>query len=351
MTLVNQATSAQNDGTIDWGAYVPTDETQAIADAARDHFTSLFTSDDLRRVYDGQERSPLWAQLADHGYTLIGIPDELDGLGGFVDLVALLEEAGRALLPSPLLSHAAAAQTLRRVELLDRDLAASSLALARTRGRELLIFDGSDADVAVSVEETSSGTCVVHMHALGDAPRAVLAGVDPSRPWVAASLNAIESTTHEFDAAADDVLAAARTCVAADLVGIAARALDGSIAHTRGREQFGRPIASFQAVKHQLADAYVLVERARSLVLGSAVAVAVGSDTDEVSRLSRLAKAAAGDAAARCTALQTQLLGAMGLTFESDSPFAVRRAQHTIPLLGSPAELYATVAGESLGGR
>lgn len=350
VTLVNHATSTATGGIIDWDAYVPSDETAAIVEAARGHFASLFTTDDLRRVQDGEDRPQVWEQLTDHGYTLIGIPDDLDGLGGVVELVALLEEAGRALLPAPLLSHAAAAQTLHRAQLLDVGLAAAPLALARSRERDLAIFDGSDAEVAVSVE-SSGDACIVYVHKLGHAPRDIIPGIDRSRPWVAVPLATIESTAHEVDATADDVLAAARTCVAADLVGVATRALDGGVSHALGREQFGRPIASFQAIKHQLADAYVEVERARSLVLGSAVALGADTRSGEASRLSRLAKAAAGDAAARCTALQTQLLGAIGLTFESDGPLAVRRARHTIPLLGHPAELYAAVAAEATGGR
>ena len=347
---MNHATSTPTEGLIDWDAYVPRDETQAIVEAARDHFASLFTTDGLRRVQDGEDRPRLWEELAEHGYPLVGIPEDLDGLGGLVDLVALLEEAGRALVPAPLVSHAAAAQTLHRAQLLDIRLAAERLALARSRERDLLIFDGADAGVAVSTEARGDG-CIVSIHALGDAPREVVPGVDRSRPWVTVPTAAIESTRHEIDLPQDDVLAAARTCVAADLVGVASRALDGGIAHALGREQFGRPIGSFQAVKHQLADAYVLLERARSLVLGSAVALGAHTRTGEASRLSRLAKAAAGDAAARCTALHTQLLGAMGLTFESDGPLAVRRARHTIPFLGNPAELYAAVAAEATGGR
>ena len=346
---MNEATSTVTDHAIDWDAYVPREETQAIVEAARDHFAALFSADDIRLTYDGDPRPDLWGPLVEHGYTLIGIPEELDGLGTLVDLTALLEEAGRALLPAPLLSHAMAAQVLLTAGVLDETTASSRLAFARIRGGALHVFDGADADIAVAVQ-SAGGTSVVHVFNLAGVDRDILPAVDPSRPFARLALDDIPSREHACAEHRDVVLAAPRTCVAAELIGVAARALDGAITHALGREQFGRPIASFQAVKHQVADTYVLVERARSLALGSAVALGASRVSPEGSRLSRLAKAAAGDAAAQSVALQTQLLGAMGLTFESDSPLAVRRARHTIPLLGNPGELYAAVAAEALGG-
>jgi alkylation response protein AidB-like acyl-CoA dehydrogenase len=346
---VNEATSTVTDRVIDWDAYVPREETQAIVEAARDHFAALFSADDIRRTYDGDPRPDLWGPLVEHGYTLIGLPEELDGLGTLVDLTALLEEAGRALLPAPLLTHAMAAQALLTAGALDEAAASSRLAFARVRGGALHVFDGADADIAVAVQ-SGDGTTVVRVFTLTGADRDILPAVDPSRPFTRLALDDIPSREHPGTGDLDVVLAAPRTCLAADLIGVAARALDGAITHALGREQFGRPIASFQAVKHQLADAYVLLERARSLALGSAVTLGASRDSPEASRLTRLAKAAAGDAAAQSVALQTQLLGAMGLTFESDSPLAVRRARHTIPLLGNPGELYAAVAAEAPGG-
>ncbi|GAA5201946.1 hypothetical protein GCM10025773_23660 [Microbacterium jejuense] len=336
------------DATIDWDAYVPREETQAIVEAAREHFASLFSPDDLRRILDGGGRPDLWGPLVDHGYTLIGLPEELDGLGTILDLTALLEEAGRALLPAPLLTHAMAAQILLTAGLLEDTTSSSRLAFARIHGEVLQVFDGEDAEIGVAVDAAGAAS-TIHVFALTASDRDIVPAVDPSRPFARLALDTVSSQESTGAPALDVVLAAPRTCAAADLVGVAARALDGAITHALGREQFGRPIASFQAVKHQLADAYVLLERARSLTLGSAVALGVSRDSDEASRLSRLAKAAAADAAARSVALQTQLLGAMGLTFESDGPLAVRRARHTIPLLGDAGQLYAAVAAEALG--
>jgi len=344
-------TSSPISGLVDWDAYVPREETQAIATAAREHFSSLFSLDDLRGMLDGRPKPDLWDRLVEHGYTAVGIPESLEGLGTLVDLTALLQEAGRALLPAPLLTHAMAAQTLEAAGMLDESTVASSLAFAFRRGDALLVFDGAAADFAVTVESRDDG-CAMTLFPLGDAPREAVAGPDPSRAFVRIALADLGAETQgrTLGAPADALLAGARTCVAADLTGVAARALDAGIAHSLTREQFGRPIGSFQAVKHQLADAYVEVELTRSLVLGAAVALTGEPHSDEGLRLSLMAKASAGEAAARCTALLTQLLGAIGLTYESDSPLGVRRARQTIPLLGHPGELYARVALLSTGG-
>jgi alkylation response protein AidB-like acyl-CoA dehydrogenase len=342
-------TSSTTDGLIDWDAYVPREETQALADAARDHFATLFTTDDIRRVLEGDPRPDVWSTLVEHGYVLVGVPEELDGLGTLVDLVALLEEAGRALLPAPLLTHAMAAQTLLAIGALDGASANSSLAFGIAQEGGWHVFDGTQADAVISVNRSGDGA-MVRVASLTGAPREVLAGVDPSRPFV--RLTAGDVIVEHVSARHPDILlAGARTCVAADLVGVAARALDAGVGHALEREQFGRAIGSFQSVKHQLADAYVLLERARSLVLGSAVALSADRTGTDGARLSMLAKAAAGEAAARTTALLTQLLGAMGLTFESDGPLAVRRAQHTIPLLGTSGELFAQVGADTAKGR
>lgn len=330
---------------IDWDAYVPTDETGQFAAAARDHFAALSRTDDLRRVLDGGPPAELWGELADHGYPAIGLPEELDGLGGQLDLCAVLEEAGRALLPAPLLTTAAAAQTLLSAGILDAVPDEPwTLALPAGNG-QLRAFDARTARIAVAVMTSSAGSCTVRMLRIDPTAMRPEHAVDPSRTsflLTEDSLAQTSETTVGVDA--DSVLAAARVCVAADLVGTAAAALDASIAHARSREQFGRPIGSFQAVKHLLVNAYVEIERARSLLLGAAVEIDRERSADTARRLSLLAKAAATDAALRATALRTQMLGAMGLTFESDSTLAVRRVRHTAPFLGSASHLYARAA-------
>lgn len=338
------------DAEIDWDAYVVSAETRELVRTVREHFASLVDTDDIRRVIDGASPRDLWPDLRDHGYPLIGMPEECDGVGSVLDLVVVLEAAGRALLPAPLLATSAALQTMRAAGLLASVSAGSPVTVATSNGAGYLFaFDAAMCEALVVVDAHGDGGSVVrHLRTAPDAARR-LPGVDPSRANLCipeAGTTVIASA--ELAADHNAVLAAARTCVAADLVGIAAGALDASIGHVLTREQFGRTLATFQAVKHMLADTYVAVERGWSLTLGAAVEAGRDPLGPEARRLAMLAKAAASEAAQRSTAVQTQLLGAMGLSFESDSPLAVRRVHHTAPFLGTPSELYARVAADSL---
>lgn len=345
----------------DWTAFTPTDETRELASTAREHFAALAPESLLHAVAAGEGGEGPWPALVESGYTLVGVPEEHDGIGTIVDLVALLEEAGRALLPVPLTTTAAALQTLLVAGLPPQGVAEQPAAVAqsvRARGggrgdrdgdadtpeEGLFAFDGAQARTLVAVDAVDGGSVRVRRltaDAAGLVPES--SPIDASRrgAWIRGAQMADERV---LPRSPDHVLSAARTCVGADLVGTAARALDASIAHASGREQFGRAIGSFQAVKHRLADLHVAIERARSLVVGAAVEVDADALSDAARELSMLAKAAATEAAERAASVHTQLLGAMGLTFEGDSQLEVRRARHTSRHLGGSGELYAAVA-------
>lgn len=332
---------------IDWARYLPSEETNQFASTARKHFTSLVQPAAIRGVLDGSGGPDLWPALAEHGYTAIGIPEELDGAGSFIDLCAVLEQAGRSLLPAPLLTTAAAAQTLRSVGALEGPPELPWALALPTRSGQFLAFDAQSAHLIVTVVPSDGGTIVTVSAADPNGTDALDASADPSRRNIRLTSFGDERRAARVPVEPDTVLAAARTCFAADLLGIAAVAFEASLKHVMTRHQFGRPIGSFQAVKHLLVDAYVSLERARSLVLGAAVEVEQDPLGGGARRLAMLAKAAAGDAATGTTALRTQLLGAMGLTFESDSHLGVRRAQHTVPFLGTSASLYARAADDA----
>jgi len=338
------------DAEIDWSAFVPAETTREFAETARAHFASLDAPALVRRLIDSGEPAGLWPRIAEHGYPAIGVPEALDGVGTLTDLCAVLEEAGRVLLPAPLLATAAAQQTLLAAGALEGDELGMPMALAEpTRDDRMIAFDAQEAERIVAVATHGEGA-VVRILPVTDAGTAAddaeAHAVDPSRAQRRIDPSTASHDT-TVDASVDTVLSGARICVAADLLGTAAGALDASLDHVRQRQQFGRPIGSFQAVKHALADAYVQIERARSLTLGAAVEADRERLSGRTRRLSMLAKAAASDAALRVTALQVQLLGAMGLTWESDAGLAVRRARHTVPFLGTASDLYARVAREA----
>jgi len=345
MAIASPTTSSD----IDWDLYVPKEETAEIEAAAREHFSALFSPGDVRAAVAGETLDHLWPAIVEQGYTAIGLPGDADGLGSLVDLAAVLEQAGRSLLPVPLLATAAAVQTLLAVGVPVHEPPSQPATLAR-RGRSggWLCFDGRSAATAVAVVAKSGGGCRIRVLSLESTDRVPLDAVDAARTDVVVDDSVTLLAEHETDADVDAVLASARVCAAADLVGIAAGALEGGIRHALTREQFGRTIGSFQAVKHLLADAYVLVERARSLTVGASVEASREPLGSTAGHLAMLAKAAATDAATKCAELQVQLLGAMGLTWESDAPLFVRRARHTGPFLGTADELYERVAAEAL---
>jgi alkylation response protein AidB-like acyl-CoA dehydrogenase len=126
-------------------------------------------------------------------------------------------------------------------------------------------------------------------------------------------------------AAAAGVLDRAATALAAEMLGASARALDMSVAYARERQQFGRPIGSFQAVKHRLADALVDVEGMRSNAYYAAWCIAAGEATGSLA--ASAAKAWCSDASARVMASALQVHGGIGFTWEHDLHLFVKRAQ------------------------
>jgi alkylation response protein AidB-like acyl-CoA dehydrogenase len=131
-------------------------------------------------------------------------------------------------------------------------------------------------------------------------------------------------------------------------VGACQRALDLVVEYVSGREQFGVPIGSFQAVKHKAVDMYVAIERARALAYFAALAIA--EDDERRSLAASMAKAAAGDAQHIVFQHSIQLFGGIGFTWENDVHLYLRRAKAGELLLGGTAEHREKIARRLLGG-
>ncbi|MEV0625279.1 acyl-CoA dehydrogenase [Nonomuraea wenchangensis] len=336
----------------DWQLLAPDEDSLALADTARAQFRSLRGPAVMRAALDGGVPGG-WEAVAEGGYADIGIPEELGGIGRVIDLVVMLEEAGRALLTAPLLASALAfrTQVAAGVHREEFRRAPAGFGIAegvvdeggRCRVERVHVLGGHGAAAFTLVVQGPKRVWVIVVDPEGEGVEAVEQEtlVDPSRPLPAFRLG------HKTGVAAAEwrelafgdlerVLAGARVCVAADLVGTAAGALDGAVEHVLQRRQFGRAIGAFQGVKHQLADAYTAVERARSLVYGAALSLNP--------RDCLLANAVAAETAVRVTSLFTQLMGAMGVTFEADCHLFLRRAHQTACLLGEPDALYLAAA-------
>lgn len=333
-----------------------------LRDAVREVLAAECPPAVLREAVEDPERwRPLWKTATDLGWTQLAL---LEGDAGVVELVALLEECGYAALPAPLLSTAGlAAGVLRaagaadhQAELADGAVGALALTGPGARGLEpaLTLTDGRLAGVAGSVADAERADVLVAVardgHGLVAAVVRPGLGValsphevmEPARPLADVAFDVIPEAVL---AVPPDVLALPLTAAAAELVGVTGRLLDLSVVFTRTREQFGTPIGAFQGVKHRLADCYVALERARSLLYAATMLV---DDPDagprERLRAALLAKAAAGEAAAFAARSAVQVHGAVAMTWEYDVHLYLRRAWQSAALLGDSRTLYAAAA-------
>lgn len=345
MALPHRPRAAEIDPT----RLVPSVEARDLARSVRSHLASLDLRADIRSALRGEGVADRWSTWMASGYLDVGLPEERDGVGDLTDLVVLLEEGGRAFASDGLLASHAAFQAQ-----LAAGLDPSSLRLGRRTwahgvgrvGDGRLTLTGLDALEAELAEEVTilldeGDRCmVVAVPTQGDGVRLARhrRDHDPGRPLVTVSLDraAVVAATAVSRSRFEAARSAVRSCVAADLVGLADEALRRSIEHALQRRQFGRSLAEMQAVKHQLADVYVLVEKARSLTAGTAAALSSEPAGRRTAQLSLMAGAAAVRAAKESAARYVQLLGAMGVTFEADAHLFFRRAHQTALCLETP---------------
>ncbi|MER7399980.1 acyl-CoA dehydrogenase family protein, partial [Streptomyces sp. NPDC000151] len=336
-------------------------EQRELAAAVRGWATRAVPSEDRRKLLDAAPgpagRAAWWAELAAQGLLGPQLPEECGGGGGeLLDLAVVLEETGRAGLPGPYLPSALAAELLHRGGRPDlvravatgERIAAVALeagAMTAVEGAEGYVLDGTappvlgggDADLLLLAAETATGTVwlAADTGTTGLTVR-VPPGADPTRP-------AAEVTASGAPVSADRLVAVdaalvrdlAGTLFAAEACGTAAWALRTAAEYAAVREQFGRPIGQFQAVKHLCAEMLVRLEQARALVWDAARAV---DEAPEVRGLvSALATATALEAAFTCTKDCIQILGGIGFTWEHDAHLYLRRATVARQLLGGPS--------------
>jgi alkylation response protein AidB-like acyl-CoA dehydrogenase len=342
----------------DWYLLAPGEDARTLAHTARAQFRSLHGSATMRAAIDGIAVAPDgWETLSTGGYLDIGVPEVFGGIGRMIDLVVMLEEAGRSLLAVPLLAAVLAFQTQIAAGVHREDFRQSPAGFGTAEGiidngrcfiERAYVLGGLDAGTFTLIVKgpERAWIAVVDPDAEGLELLEHTTVIDPSRPLPAFRFrgsSSIESREFPLDDL-ERVMSSARACIAADMVGTAAGALDAAIEHVLHRNQFGQPIGAFQAIKHQLADAYVSVEKARSLTLGAALNLVPGMLDDVPTRDCLLANATAADAAVQVASRFTQLMGAMGVTFEADCHLFLRRAHQTSCLLGAPDDLYMAAA-------
>jgi alkylation response protein AidB-like acyl-CoA dehydrogenase len=265
----------------------------------------------------------LWKLLSEQvGAAALVVPEELGGAGGdLADAAVVIEELGKALVPTPLLGT-----TLAELALLAADQADAEAIERLAEGTSIgtVVFDpgyvvnGDVADVVVAADGTRLTrwtTFTAHRVDTMDLTRR-LARVE---------------VKDSADIGADPGLAGrAAILLAAEQIGAATKCLDLTVDYTKDRVQFGRPIGSFQALKHRMADLYVAVQSARAVVND---AIAEPSQTSAA-----LARVAASEAFSKVAAEAVQMHGGIAITWEHDIQLYFKRAHGSAQLLGPPRE-------------
>jgi alkylation response protein AidB-like acyl-CoA dehydrogenase len=311
------------------------DEQREIQSTAREFLADRFKPEVVRELAESRSYDDdLWRQIAELGWPGIAVAESDGGQGlGIVELALIAEQAGYALAPTPLMSTWNAALFLSEGSDEQRERWLPRVASGETLGAAA--FDPRTDDAIVP---DADGAAVLVLSAGEDAARIVEPGaariepldlVDTTRRYFRVSADGGESLAGDVDAAADRAVVS----LAAELTGVAQRALDMAVAYAKEREQFGRPIGAYQAVSHRCAQMLYDVEESRSLTYYAAWCA--GAEPGSLPLASSMAKARASDAARDVTAAALQVFGGIGFTWEHDVHFLLKRARVSAELLGT----------------
>jgi alkylation response protein AidB-like acyl-CoA dehydrogenase len=302
--------------------------------------------------------------LADLGATELAVPEQYGGVGlGWQELAYVFEECGRTLLPAPLLATfglalpvllaadddirarwlpgIAAGTTVATLAWLAPgggwDSGGTSLQVTANRlsGSASMVLDGVSADLVLAVAGVGDSARIVAVDATGPGvTRVPLPTLDQTRPLARLDFDDVACVPVSADgqrllSAALDI---ANTLLASEMAGGAQACLDMSVAYAKVREQFGRPIGSFQAIKHKCAEMLVEIEGARAAARYAAWA-ATGNPA-ELPVVATLAKASLAEAYFRAAADNVQIHGGIGFTWEHDAHLYFKRAKTSLMLFG-----------------
>ena len=298
-----------------------TDDQRALRDGTRELLERRFPRARLRTVVDGPgvgaglDRA-LWRELGTAGFFALRLPEAAGGVGlGLPEAVLVMEEAGRALLPGPLVATQLAAG-LGAAHAADGSAVITALDLGTDEaGADRLVEHLAEADAVLVLN--GEGAEVRPAAALADSARRIRS-VDPATPLHRVHPPAVTPGAARNTGAAARLRREAALLTAAQQLGSASRTVRMAVDHATARSQFGRPIGAFQAVQHLCARMLVRAESARSVVYAAAV-------TEEASEIAA-AKLLADEAAVRNARDCLQVHGGMGFTWEADVHLHLKRA-------------------------
>jgi alkylation response protein AidB-like acyl-CoA dehydrogenase len=299
--------------------------------------------DELRSVAGdllAKDRSVDWPVLVDAGWVGLEVPEQFGGAGvTFAEAAVICEEMGRAASANSYLGSAVLAigtlKALQPSETRDRllaDVASGAIRVAVALESADFVPDAEGADrilvVADGVVTATAGMTV--------RPQPVL---DETRRLAAVSANDEAAEALRFDG--DPEAAVSRLCdrasvaIACDSLGLSEAMLSATVGYVKVRQQFGRPVGSFQAVKHACADMFVSISVSRQLV-GAAVR-AIAEDRPDAGVAAAMAKSHACAAAVDVVGKAMQLHGGIGYTWDSGIHVYLKRAALNRSLFGSPS--------------
>ena len=325
-----------------------TEEQYALRDAARDFFAGESPPAHVRAMWAHETgRSPrLWQQMAETGFVGVTVPEEHGGLGmDEVSLVLLLEEAGYAALPEPLLETTAIGVPLLREagteaqqkDWLPRIAAGEAVVSVQLAGAPVM----SDAHIA-DLLLLQRGD---ELHAV---PRDRFSATHQPAQDGGRRLFTVEAETGDDTRMAGGAAEAARAYdrgaagTAALLNGLSQRMLDMAVAYAKDRQKFGRPIGSFQAIKHKLAELLLVAETSKAAAWYAALAIA--EDREDRSAAASIAKAYATEAEIVANRESLQVHGGIGFTWDHDLHLYLKRGKALEAAYGSATEHRARLA-------
>lgn len=369
-------------------SFAPTEEQELIRTTARQFIEERVPLETVRELMmsdDGFDAG-LWSEMAGLGWTGLAIPEEHGGAGfGLVEMSVLLEEMGRMVTPGPFFASAVLAPLVveevadpgQRAEILPALATGETIATlamfeqargwsprepatkaARNEtgwlleGAKRAVLSGVEADLYLVTATTDDGVSVFVIPSDSEGIEVSAEPVlDPTRRQARVSLESVqvpdEARLGEGDAgeALRRVLARAATALASEQVGGAQRCMEMSVEYAKSRYQFGRPIGSYQAIKHRCANMLLKVEHARSAAYHAA---RVADDIEELAIAAPLAASLASEAYVWVAGENIQVHGGIGFTWEHDAHIYLKRAKSSSLLFGDPG-YQRGLLGEAIG--
>src|SRR3984893_5931812 len=357
------------------------EEQEMLRSSARTLLAKASPSAVVRKLMETEDAydADLWKKVAEQGWTALGIPEEYGGFGTFLDLVVVLEETGRVLLPGPffetmgmavpaILEAGTEAQKKEALTAIAAGDARATLALTEhprpsdaegvslsgqksgqgwtLNGTKLFVPGAGVADYMVVAARTrGSGEDGITLFLVKGRPAGIsvkpLSTLDMTHKWYEVKFDNVQLGADALMGEADKGWAPLRRAldwatagICAEMVGGAQKVLEDSVEYAKTRQQFGKPIGIYQAVSHKLADMLLEVESAKSVTYYAAWTV--DADAPDRGLACSIAKAYTSDAYRHATRSGIHVQGGIGFTWEHDMHLYFKRAKASEVTLGDP---------------